>query len=294
MTGRTVRQAAADRANLPAQVTRTDAIAQIVERHQATIAASLPIGWRADRFSRLLLTASSTSPKLLECDPRSFLAAGVTAAQLGLEPNDPRGLAYLVPRKGRVTLVLGYPGLMELALRSGRVGGINAFAVYDGDDFNYHFGLNPDVHHIPDPDGDEDPAKLTHAYAIATVNGSQVFRVLSRRRIEKARKSSTADTTRSDSPWTQWYEQMALKTALRALCRFLPKSAEMARALDVDNRTLTIGDLETIAGFADDPTDLTADEDVIEANHSGPTDDERREWAEEMAAGMPDPPDADQ
>ena len=56
---------------------------------------------------------------------------------MGLEPNDPRGLAYLVPfndsKRGKiVTFIIGYKGLLDLARRSGMVSSINAFAVFEG------------------------------------------------------------------------------------------------------------------------------------------------------------------
>ena len=259
---RTVRDAAAQR-NLPAAVTRDDAIAQIVTRHRETLAASLPSGMNAERFGRRLLTASSVNPALMNCDPRSFLAAGVTAAQLGLEPNDPRGLAYLIPFGNKVQLIIGYRGMIDLARRSGQVGAINAFPVYEGDEFRYSLGLEPELYHVPDPDGEEDPAHLTHVYATAKVNGDPQFVVLTRRQVERARaQSKTGD--RKDSPWSTHYVEMAQKTAIRRLCRYLPQTVELAVALHREEQPLTLGDL---SGMTAVPAE---DEDVIEAEHSGP------------------------
>ena len=69
------------------------------------------------------------------------------AAQLGLEPNDARGLAYLLPyndkRRGKIVqLIIGYRGMIDLARRSGMVSSINVFAVFEGDHFDYRLGLN--------------------------------------------------------------------------------------------------------------------------------------------------------
>jgi recombinational DNA repair protein RecT len=39
-----------------------------------------------------------------------------------------------------------------------------------------------------------------------------------------------------DHPWTTHYEEMALKTAIRRLCKTLPKSPELAQALAAGGR----------------------------------------------------------
>jgi recombination protein RecT len=261
-TPKTVRDAAAARAAaVPAVVTRTDAIAQIVTKNRHVIAASLPSGMSEERFGRLLLTASATNPALMSCDPRSFLAAGVTAAQLGLEPNDPRGLAYLIPFGNKVQLIIGYRGYLDLARRSGQVGAVNAYPVFEGDTFTYELGLQPTLTHVPDPDGDENPDTLTHVYAIARVNGEPQFVVLTRKQVDRARAvSKTGD--RRDSPWSTYYVEMALKTAIRRLCKYLPQTVELAHAQTVEDTPLSLGDLSAAAGFTTVQED---DEDVLDA-----------------------------
>lgn len=264
----TVSEAVAKRDATPATPSPKEMLRDLLVRNSQAVGASLPAGYDRDRFVRLLLTAANTNPELFECDPRSFLAAGVTAAQLGLEPNDPRGLAYLVPfrAQGRgkvVQLIIGYRGMLDLARRSGLVSSINAFAVYDGDQFTYRLGLSPTLDHVPHPDGDEDPAKLVAVYAVATVGksaltGDKQFVVLSRRQIDKVRDQYARSAA---SPWRTHYVEMALKTALRRLCKWLPQTVELAHAVDADERELAIADFALPAGHSFDPA---ADE-AIEA-----------------------------
>ncbi len=275
-----VRGAVADKeaASTPAKVTPKQALTQIVESNMGAIGASLPTGMSQERFARLLLTAANTNPGLLECSPRSFLAAGVTAAQLGLEPNDPRGLAYLIPfndkKRGRiVNFIVGYRGMIELARRSGMVTSIFAYAVYEGDVFSYKLGLDPDLQHIPNPDGDEDPKKITHAYAVAKIGGDSQFVVLTRKQVEKARSSSRGSDS-SYSPWQTHYAEMAIKTAIRRLCKMLPQSVEMAKADTLDERPLNIGDLGQVV----------ADDEALEVNEL----DEAKAAAIEATASDPD------
>lgn len=69
-----------------------------------------------ERFTRIVLSALSTNPKLGQTTPQSFLAAMMTAAQLGMEPNTPLGQAYLIPFYNNKThcsecqFQLGYKG----------------------------------------------------------------------------------------------------------------------------------------------------------------------------------------
>lgn len=271
-----IQAAVAARSNTPAKVSPKQAMSQLLEQNKGAIANSLPKGMTADRFSRLLLTAANTNPALLDCTPQSFLAAGVLSAQLGLEPNDARGLSYLLPyndkKRGKIVqLIIGYRGMMELARRSGLVSTFHAVPVFDGDEFSYELGLRPTITHRPDPNGDEDPKKLTHVYAVATVrtpgsdSGDPQFVVLTRRQVEKARAQSMGGQSEY-SPWAKWYVEMACKTALRRLCKMLPQTVEMAAALDSEERPLTsldIGDLGYVR--ADD-------EDVIDTHEIGQGD----------------------
>lgn len=61
------------------------------------IQRALPKHMDADRIARIALTAVRTTPKLLDCDQFSFLAALMQSAQLGLELNTGLGQAYLIP-----------------------------------------------------------------------------------------------------------------------------------------------------------------------------------------------------
>lgn len=256
----TVRGAVTEREATPAKVTPKEVLRNLVDSNKAAIGASLPSGMSQERFARLLLTAANTNPDLFECDPRSFLAAGVACAQLGLEPNDARGLAYLVPfrdkRRGKIVqVIIGYRGMMDLARRSGMVSSIQAFPVFEGDRFEYRLGLDPNLEHVPADDGDEDPAKLTYVYAVAKIQGDPQFAVLSRRQIDKVK----AQFAKSDlSPWNSNFVEMACKTVLRRLCKMLPQTVEMANAMTTDERPLALGDLGHV-------TPLRDEDDTVEA-----------------------------
>jgi recombination protein RecT len=205
------------------------------------IAAALPRHLNPDRMCRIALTALRATPKLAQCTQASFLGAIIQASQLGLELNTPLGHAWLIPfkktdkRTGEVyyicQLVIGYQGFMDLARRSGSVSAIYAFPVYQGDEFRYELGLEPTLKHVPKDVPHTDKA-LTHVYAVAKLkDGEPVFTVLTRAEVERYRSRSRS---KDDGPWVTDYEAMAVKTGIRRLSRWVPRSAEMAIAAAVD------------------------------------------------------------
>ena len=240
-------------------------LAGLLNRMIPEISRALPKHVSADRMARIALTALRATPKLADCSPESFLGAVIQASQLGLEVNTPLGQAYLIPYKGVCQLIVGYQGFMDLARRSGSVRAICAYPVYEGDSFDYELGLEPTIKHKPGT-GSRDPAKLTHVYGVARLtDGEPIFTVLTRAEVERYRSRSMASR---NGPWVTDYEAMALKTAIRRLFRWLPKSAEMAVAHAVDeyadnNRNqMAVADPEVIALLqANDVAIDTADPD---------------------------------
>lgn len=277
-------QAAVERAEqTPAEVSPRQALRHLIDENIGAVGASLPTGMNPERFGRLLLTAANTNPELFECEPRSFLAAGVMAAQLGLEPNDPRGLAYLIPFRDRrrgvkvVNFIVGYKGMLDLARRSGMVSTIQAVPVFRQDRFEYRLGLDPHIEHVPG-DHDENPDDLTHVYAVAKVNGDPQFVVLTRRQVDKI-KAQSQGAKSNYSPWNTHYSEMAAKSAIRRLCKLLPQTVEMARADQADERSLHLGDL----GVMPDPTDELDRGEL----HPGAIDATTGEISGDVGAGEP-------
>lgn len=200
------------------------------------IRLALPKHLDPDRMARVALTALRTTPKLAECDKWSFAACILQAAQLGLEVNTPMQHAFLIPRKMKgvmtCTLQLGYPGLMELARRSGQVSSIYAFTVHDGDVFEYELGLDPKLRHIPKLDSERAEKNMSFVYAVAKLAGGtddRQFVVLSKREVNERRARGAGGPA-----WSTDYLAMARKSAVRALFTWLPRSPEMARAVAVD------------------------------------------------------------
>lgn len=197
------------------------------------MALALPKSLTADRLTRIVLTEFRKTPALLHCDRESLFGAVLQCAALGLEPGSALGHCYLLPYKKTCQLIIGYRGMIDLARRSGQILSLCAYCVHEADEFHYELGLHPDVRHIPAATADRGP--VTYVYAVATLkDGGVQFEVLSRAEIEEVRKSSRSG---GQGPWIDHWEEMAKKTVIRRLFKYLPVSVEVARATEIDERS---------------------------------------------------------
>lgn len=72
------------------------------------------------------------SEALLKCSPASIYTSALRAASLRLSVDPATGQAYLVPFGGHATLVVGYKGLYDMAVRTGKYRYINVGPIYEG------------------------------------------------------------------------------------------------------------------------------------------------------------------
>ena len=121
---------------------------QIAERARALITAAVPDGIRPEPLALALRVCLSASPKLAECSLASIFAAVYQIAALGLIPGDSRGLAYLIPYGKTCQLIVGYRGLIQLAVGSGGAVSIRAGVVAKGDEFEWEEGLEIGRAHV--------------------------------------------------------------------------------------------------------------------------------------------------
>jgi recombination protein RecT len=216
---------------------KVKSVRSLLERSKSQMQMALPRHMNADRLARIAMTTVQRVPKLLECTPQSFIGAVIQCAQLGLEPDDIRGSAYLVPfrnnKKGtmEVQLIAGYKGLLELARRSAQVSTIEARSVYEKDHFDFEYGLDAKLHHIPH--SGPQPGEITHFYAIGRLrDGGKQFEVMTRQEVEEIRDRYSK--AKNEGPWVTNFREMGLKTVLRRLAKLLPTSPELATAVALD------------------------------------------------------------
>lgn len=211
------------------------AVRGLLDKIGPQIATALPKHMTPERMARIAFSAIQRQPLLLECTPQSLALCVITASELGLEPNM-IGHAYLVPYRNNKTgktdaqLIIGYKGLLDLARRSRELSTISVACVHEKDKFEYELGLEPRLKHRPYMDGER--GAVTMVYAVARLkDGGYQFDVMSRAEIEAVRRKSRAGNS---GPWVDHWDEMAKKTVLRRLCKLLPSSIELAKAIAAD------------------------------------------------------------
>ena len=217
-------------------------------RVKQQIALALPAHVTPDRLVRMAMTQLRVNPKLGECSVESFAGALFTAAQLGLEPG-PLGECWFIPRwSGKLqvtecTFQTGYQGLAKLAHNSGQIKALYAYAVYDGDEFDYGLGDSPYVHHKPDPDREsERDDAITFFYAVENlVNGGREIEVWSKARMDDHRDQYVKKNPSGKFPdsWVKSYAAMGRKTLVSVVARRGPRSVELSAALSADGNVRT-------------------------------------------------------
>jgi recombination protein RecT len=186
-----------------------------------------------EALARLCLTAmrsSKQAEKVLACTGTSIAKAFMDCAEISLSPQPSMGQCCFVPYKNELAFQVEYRGFIALAKRSGQVSFITADVVRQGDEFGFERGTSQFLRHVPKGDGE-----ATHYYAMVWFkDGSRDFRVMTKAQIEKHRDRYAKGLDRSDSPWVTAFDQMAMKTVIRQLCKYLELSPELTKAAVID------------------------------------------------------------
>ena len=241
--------------NAPAKNGEKKTITDLIKIMEPEIKKALPSVLTPERFTRMVLSALSTNPKLGACTPKSFLGAMMTAAQLGVEPNTPLGQAYLIPYRNHgtdeVQFQLGYKGMLDLAYRSGDVSTVQAHTVCENDRFEYALGLDPKLEHVPARTNRGNPI---YYYAIIRMkDGGFCFSVMSKEEVEAHAKKYSQAYSSSYSPWKTNFDEMAKKTVLKKALKYAPMKTDFVRGMtqDMTVKTEISDDMYTVADTSD-------------------------------------------
>lgn len=242
-------------------------VADLIRSMETEIRNALPAacGLTSERFVRIMLSAVSSNPKLASCTQNSLMAAMMSAAQAGIEPNTITGEAYLIPYNNHGTtecqFQIGYKGLLALAYR-GAVTTVQAHEVYENDEFTFEYGLNPTIIHKP---AMVDRGKVIAYYAIwKGENNSYGFEVMSREDMEMHKKRYSKASSNA-SPWNTSFDAMAKKTVIKKALKYAPISTELRQVLAND---------ETIKHYTKDADlEYTPDETIYDDTEETETDE---------------------
>lgn len=196
---------------------------------------ALPVHIPVERFMRVVLTAVNGNGELLQADRQSLFESCMKAAQDGLLPDGREGALVIyntnVAKSGQekkwIKKVQWMPmvaGIMKKARNSGEIALITAGYVVGGDKFRYW--IDDDGEHIfYEPGEKQDFNTFVCAFAMAKTKDGVIYaQRVTPNDVEKMRNASKA----KDGPaWKNWYDQMAMKGAIRRLAKRLPTSSDL-------------------------------------------------------------------
>lgn len=219
------------------------------DKYQRAISNTLRDPARARRFVAAITSAVAINPALQECDPSTVLSGALLGESLNLSPSPQLGQYYLVPFENRkkgykdAQFVLGYKGMIQLALRSGQYKRLNVLAVKAGELLSW----NPmteeiDLCLIEDDTQREQTATIGYVASFEYLNGFTKTIYWSREKMEAhaLRFSKGYAAKKGYTFWEKEFDAMAFKTMLRQLIsKWGIMSVEMQRALDGDGAVAT-------------------------------------------------------
>jgi recombination protein RecT len=203
--------------NLPAAIAD---VRGTLDKMTPQFKAALPSHIDPERFKRVAITAIQTNPDLLKSDRAALLGALVKSAQDGLLPDGREAAIVLFGGKPSYMPMVG--GVLKKVRNSGELSTITAQIVCKNDTFSYNPCMDPAPNHSPDWFGDR--GEMIGVYAVARLkDGSTAVEIMSKRDIEKIRNVSRS---KDNGPWKTWYEEMAKKSVIRRLAKYLPQSSD--------------------------------------------------------------------
>jgi recombination protein RecT len=235
----------------PIQVLRND-IVKMSSEFKAALPAHLP----TERFTRVLLTALQSNPDLVKCTQHSLMGACMKAAQDGLVI-DGREAALTTfnckVKQGdkevwekRAQYLPMVAGIMKKMRNSGEISTVAAHVAYAKDKFTYVLGDDERIVHEPYVAGD--PGIAIAVYAIVKLKDGGIQReVMPVAAVEAIRKRSKSP---DKGPWATDWSEMARKTVLRRISKYLPASTDKETGesvIDITRRDDDFYDLDTDA-----------------------------------------------
>jgi recombination protein RecT len=201
--------------------------------------AVLSKGLTFEKVAEVVSTLCYRNPRIAECERGSIFAAVMQGSELGLSFSPSLGEAYLVPRfNGKLRIMeanfqAGYRGWAKLIHESGGADWPMADVIREGDGFRYWLD-GEGYHLIHEPTlGNKAPVIGAYCRTNLRPSGEVRFAVIDVDEIEAShhRSQSYIQSQKKgfteDGPWVTDWNEMAKKTALLRLRKYLPTSPKM-------------------------------------------------------------------
>ena len=236
---------------------------------------------KAERYTASIMSAVATNPQLSNCEAVSIITGSLLGESLGLAHSPQLGQYYLVPFKVKAkngipehydaSFILGYKGLIQLAIRSGYYKKINVLEVKKGELKYYNpFSEEIEIEPIQDVDAREKEQTIGYYAMFEYLNGFKKILYWSKAQMiahaDRYSPAFSAGATGGKYPkvsfadyeagrydkndewfyssfWYKNFDGMAKKTMLRQLIsKWGIMSTDMVQAMESDNGIITTND----------------------------------------------------
>jgi recombination protein RecT len=245
---------------------------------QRLITSTLRDQGKAQRFTAKIISAVATNPALQECEASTIVAGALLGESLDLSPAQQMGQYYLVPFKKKIknddgswsqitnaAFVIGYKGMLQLAIRSGQYKSLDVRVVRKGE----YLGCDPETGNPQFRFGEFNEAAPVIGYMayLEYLNGfrkviywskeqmlahadqySQAFRSADYQRYIN-NEIPQNEMYKYSSFWYKDFDSMACKTMLRQLIsKWGVMSIEFQQAFEFDGREVNVNPAARVEG----------------------------------------------
>ena len=172
--------------------------------------------------------------ELQKCSIQSVIDAIVNGSRANVTLNPNLKLAYLVPRKGVACLDISYMGLITILKKSGGCKYIDAYVVFQDEDFS-HNPASGQINHTPyyaRTEAEQKKRIIIGCYSRAVLPSNDVvFCYMPYWEIEKVKRMSEGSSS-SFSAWNTWEEEMVKKSVIKRHFKMLVSDSEAVEVVE--------------------------------------------------------------
>ena len=188
----------------------------------------------AEREISYAIQIISKNKELQKCSVQSVMDAIVNGSRASVTLNPSLKLSYLVPRKGIACLDISYMGLITILKKSGGCKYIDAYVVFQDEDFS-HNPASGEMKHTPyyaRTEAEQKKRIIIGCYSRAVLPSNDVvFCYMPYWEIEKVKRMSEGSSS-SFSAWNTWEEEMVKKSVIKRHFKMLVSDSEAVEVVE--------------------------------------------------------------
>jgi phage RecT family recombinase len=182
---------------------------------------------REASFAIQLIEEKDYLAQVAMSNPDSLRRAVLNVAAVGLSLSPVHGLAYLVPRDGRICLDISYRGYVHLAIEAGLILWAKAEIVHENDTYTF-LGMNLMPDHEFQPF--KERGDVIGAYCVAKLSsGEYMVENMSTAQIHAIRDRSASWVKNKSGPWKTDPGEMFKKTVIKRAKKSWPNARPDSR-----------------------------------------------------------------